>query len=157
MKLSFSFLSQPSSFKIQNQGVVGPENVSFIDKKRPDTSPCFICTLCIFEASHCIWTTGSLLLPRCVLSRSHLLSLCTDFPLPPPPSHIYETCLHVSTTKLSRQKKMKDCKRINDPKILTDNLPQMSDLTSNAVNSNDSKSNNVAHALTYEGKDNIII
>lgn len=33
----------------------------------------------------------------------------------------------------------------------------MSDLTSNAVNSNDSKSNNVAHALTYEGKDNIII
>ena len=51
---------------------------------------------------------------------------------------------------------MKHHNRINDHKILTDNLPQVLDLTNNAVNSNDSKPNN-AHVLIYEDKANITL
>lgn len=51
---------------------------------------------------------------------------------------------------------MKHHNRINDHKILTDNLPQVLDLTNNAVNSNDSKPN-TAHELIYEDKANITL
>lgn len=52
---------------------------------------------------------------------------------------------------------MKHHNRINDHKILTDNLPQVLDLTNNAVNSNDSKPNNVVYALIYEDKYNVTL
>ena len=62
----------------------------------------------------------------------------------------------IYATIIQTQGKMKHHNRINDHKILTDNLPQVLDLTNNAVNSNDSKPNN-AHVLIYEDKANITL
>lgn len=106
MKLSFAFLIQPSPYKDTNSGsgwargweFEGQEEIRPISTLYPDSA-----LLMLHITFALLWQISSSF--PVMFSLGHLcFSLHIDFPCSPP-SHIYQTSLHVSMRKLLRHGK----------------------------------------------------